>query len=113
MTSFREWRAHILERLARQVEAAADAGLVDLLEELKGYPVPPGAKPYRPAADDALGGMAVPRVLTTNAPPLRFLNTTRASGTGPDFTLADSTIEPFFPPDPEPATAMWGLWRPG
>src|SRR3546814_14784194 len=35
IANFREWRAHILERLARQIDASADAGLIDLLEELK------------------------------------------------------------------------------
>lgn len=33
-----EWRAHLLERLGKQVELTADQTLADLLKELKGYP---------------------------------------------------------------------------
>lgn len=113
IANFREWRAHILERLARQVDASADAGLTDLLEELKGYPVPPGAQPYRPAAEDALGGIAVPLVLTTDAGALRFLSTTTVFGTALDIGLAELTIETFFPADGETAQAMRALVAPG
>ena len=106
IVNFREWRAHILERLARQIDASADAGLIELLEELKGYPVPPGARPYRPAAEDPLGGVAVPLVFTTDAGALRFLSTTTVFGTALDISLAELTIETFFPADAETAATM-------
>lgn len=109
IANFREWRAHIVERLAHQVDASADAGLVDLLEELKGYPVPPGARPYRAAAEDPLGGIAVPLVFVTEAGTLRFLSTTTVFGTALDISLAELTIETFFPADAETAAAMRGL----
>ena len=109
IANFREWRAHILERLARQIDASADAGLIELLAELKGYPVPPGARPYRPAAEDPLGGVAVPLVFTTETGTLRFLSTTTVFGTALDISLAELTIETFFPADAETAAAMRGL----
>lgn len=112
IANFREWRVHILERLSRQVEAAADAGLVDLLEELKGYPVPPGARPYRPAAEDPLGGVAVPLELATEGHTLRFLSATTVFGTALDVSLAELTIESFFPADAETAEAMRAMVAP-
>lgn len=112
IANFREWRAHILERLARQVDTSADAGLIDLLEELKGYPVPPGAQPHRPAAEDALGGVAVPLVLVSQAGTLRFLSTTTVFGTALDISLAELTIETFFPADSETAESMRALLAP-
>ena len=45
-----EWRAHLLERLRRQVEVSADPVLAKLHEELRGFPVP--AAGTRPQADD-------------------------------------------------------------
>jgi len=104
IVNFREWRAHIQERLARQVDASGDAALVDLLEELKGYPVPAGARPWR--GEDSLGGVAVPLELRGEAGTLRFLSTTTVFGTALDISLAELTIETFFPADTETAAAM-------
>jgi transcriptional regulator with XRE-family HTH domain len=106
IANFREWRAHILERLARQIDASADAVLIELLEELKGYPVPPGAKPYRAGAEDPLGGVAVPLELETESGLLRVLSTTTVFGTALDISLSELAIETFFPADPNTATAM-------
>ncbi|HEY9536105.1 MAG TPA: helix-turn-helix transcriptional regulator [Kiloniellaceae bacterium] len=113
IANFREWRAHILERLARQIDASADAGLIDLLEELKGYPVPPGARPYRVAAEHPLGGIAVPLELAGDGGILRFLSTTTVFGTALDISLAELTIETFFPAEAETAAAMRVLVAPG
>jgi len=104
--NFRQWRAHILERLGRQIDASGDAGLLALLEELKGYPVPPGAAPYRAAAEDPLGGIAVPLELKTEHGTLRFLSTTTVFGTALDISLAELAIETFFPADAETAAKI-------
>ena len=37
-----EWRAHCLERLARQITTTGDAGLRALMEEIADYPIPEG-----------------------------------------------------------------------
>jgi len=109
IANFREWRVHILERLARQAEASGDPVLVDLSEELKSYPVPPGARPYRPGNEDSLGGVAVPLEFKTDAGTLRFIGTTTVFGTALDISLAELTIETFFPADAETAAAMRAL----
>lgn len=103
--NFREWRAHVLMRLSRQVDASGDRGLAELRAELERYPVPAGALPYRPAAP-ALDGIAVPFVLQQGDRALSFISTTTVFGTAVDITLAELTIETFFPADAQTAEAM-------
>ena len=96
-----EWRAHLLLRLAHDVERAADPVLADLLEELRQYPVPDGS-----AAAPVQAGIAVPLVLAGPDGPLSFLSTTTVFGTAVDVTLSELTVEAFFPADPQTAAAM-------
>lgn len=91
-----EWRAHLLARLAQQVEASADAVLSALADELAGYPAPPAARRTSP---DRLGGIAVPLRLESPAGPLSLISTTTVFGTPIDVTLAELAIEAFFPSD--------------
>lgn len=104
--NFREWRAHVIARLSQQIEKTADGTLMALLEEIKSYPTPHDAKPHRPAERDPLAGIAVPFVLRTEGGALSFLSTTTVFGTAVDVTLAELTIESFFPADRETAECM-------
>ncbi|MEX2632195.1 MAG: helix-turn-helix domain-containing protein [Tistlia sp.] len=104
--NFRDWRGHLLARLQAQVDNSADAVLMALVEELKGYPVPAGALPAQPGAAAALGGIAVPLELDSAGGRLSFLSTTTVFGTAMDVALSELAIESFFPADPETAAAM-------
>jgi transcriptional regulator with XRE-family HTH domain len=104
--NFREWRSHVIARLVQQIEKSADSVLMALLEEIKSYPVPLGARPHRPSASDPLAGIAVPFALRTDRGMLSFLSTTTVFGTAVDVTLAELAIESFFPADKETADAM-------
>lgn len=98
--NFREWRAHILERLARQAETTADPALIELAEELKGYPIPAGARPHLARATSTHGGIVVPLELTMpDGRVLSLLSTTTVFGTPLDITLEELAIESFFPTD--------------
>lgn len=97
-----EWRAHLLERLSRQVEVTADPGLMALAEELRSYPAPP-ASDRRP---DDFGGVAVPLQLVAGDRVLSFFSTTTVFGTAVDITLSELTLETFFPADPATAEAL-------
>lgn len=92
-----EWRAHLLERLRRQVEASADPVLIALREELQGYPAPGAPRPPRPARDYA--GMVVPFELLTEAGVLAFFSTITMFGTPVDVTLSELALECFYPAD--------------
>ncbi|MFC3127512.1 helix-turn-helix domain-containing protein [Pseudoroseomonas globiformis] len=103
--NFTEWRAHLLARLTHEVQTSADAVLLRLLEELKTYPIPPQARGTRaPPLEEAT--IAVPLRLAGAEGPLSFLSTTTVFGTAVDVTLAEVTIETFFPADDMTAIAM-------
>jgi transcriptional regulator with XRE-family HTH domain len=99
-----EWRTHVLERLRREVELTADPGVIALLAELKSYPAPP-ASDRRP---EDYGGVAVPFQLVVGDRVLSFIGTTTVFGTAVDITLAELTLETFFPADAATAEALRG-----
>lgn len=104
--NFRDWRDHILARLARQIEAVPDPVLVDLLEELRRYPIPAKARPPAPAAS-FYGGLAVPlEIGLPDGGTLRLISTTTVFGTALDIGLSELAIESFFPADDETAQAL-------
>lgn len=107
IANLHEWRAHLLERLRREVELTADRRLSDLLTELKAYPIPGGQPPRK--ASDEYGGVAIPFRIQTPAGPLSFFSTTTVFGTPVDVTLSELTLETFFPADAETAQALRAL----
>ena len=105
-----EWRAHLLERLRQQIEITADATLIALREELRGFPAPISRAP--PPAD-RFAGVAVPLQLVTEGGTLSFFSTTTMFGTPVDVTLSELAIESFFPADAATAQAMQRLMDSG
>ncbi|MFT3772711.1 MAG: helix-turn-helix transcriptional regulator [Minicystis sp.] len=99
-----EWRAHLLARLAQQIHVTADPELVRLLEELRGYPAPDGAKAAPASADHA--DVVVPLKLRTASGVLSLISTTTIFGTPVDVTLSELAIESFFPADTATAEAL-------
>jgi transcriptional regulator with XRE-family HTH domain len=92
-----EWRAHLLARLRRQVEASADPALADLLTELTALG---GHAPQPDEPDSALAGaVAVPLELDTAQGRLSLLSTTTVFGTPVEVTLSELAIEAFYPAD--------------
>lgn len=96
-----EWRAHLIDRLRRQIDVTGDATLTALLEELKAYPAPVSQKPH-----PDYGGVVVPFRLKTPLGVLSFFSTTTVFGTPVDVTLSELALEAFFPADPETAQAL-------
>src|SRR5690606_24314469 len=100
-----EWRLHLFERLQRQIELTADRKLLELFEELQGYPLRE-EQPGIPAAD--YGSVVVPFRLRTGERELAFFSTTTVFGTPIDITLSELAIEAFFPADEATASALMG-----
>ncbi len=96
-----EWRAHLLERLRRQVGVTGDEGLAGLLAELEAYPAPPGAAGHDPSV-----AIAVPLRFRADGGELAFLSTVATFGTAVDVTLAELSIEAFLPADAATAAAL-------
>jgi transcriptional regulator with XRE-family HTH domain len=92
-----QWRAHLLERLRRQVASTADPLLHDLMVELIAYPVPANAGAH--PANDEYGDIAVPFQYITPNGTLALFSTSMIFGTPVDVTLSELAIEAFFPAD--------------
>ncbi len=106
IANWREWRAHVLERLRRQYMATADARIDALLRELTAYPAPDAAASRPLHRHDDFGGVLVPFRLKTPDDVLSFLGTTTVFGTAVDITLAELTLEAFFPADEATSAAL-------
>lgn len=100
-----EWRAHLLDRVRRQIDLTADPALVDLFRELEHYPVP-RAQPSRPMPERASADVVIPLQLITDSGQLTFFSTIMLFGTPVDITLSELAIETFFPADSATAEAM-------
>jgi transcriptional regulator with XRE-family HTH domain len=116
-----EWRAHLLERLERQVALSGDPVLTELLEEVSTYPAP--RQPDDAAAARfgepgwRAGGLAagpppahdifVPiRLHDGQGGELSFFSTISTFGTAIEITASELSIESFFPADEHTAETM-------
>ena len=97
-----EWAEHLLERLDRQIAVTGDPELVRLVEELCSYP---GVHRARGSSDLA-SRLFVPLVLRHGPEELRLFSTVATFGTALDVTIAELSIEAFFPADATTAAAL-------
>jgi hypothetical protein len=101
-----EYSAHLLARLQRELAVSADPAVAALLEELRGYP---GVEDGDGRGRDAAALLFVPLVLRSAGRELSFFSTIATFGTALDITVAELSIESFFPADEATADAL----RPG
>ena len=88
-----EWRAHLLDRLNRDIESTADPALIALRDELVTYPSP------RPTSRPDTRAVLVPLRLRVDGNVLSLLSTTTVFGTPRDVMLSELAIESFYPAD--------------
>ena len=88
-----EWRAHLLDRLARQAVVSGDPALFALHEELAAQP---GGEPW-PGVDLETSEIAVPLRLAAEGEELAFISTATSFGTAIEVTMSELAIESFFP----------------
>ena len=98
-----EWRAHILDRLRRQVAATADSQLASLLEELRAYRCD---QPEPEVELPGPGEIVVPLRLRHGDGELRLMSIVSTFGTPLDITVQELSIEAFFPADAHTAQAL-------
>lgn len=91
-----EWRADLLARLRRQVEATADTRLAELYDEVRAFPGGTGDPgPTVPSGGDIF----VPLRLRHGTGELSFFSTIATFGTPTDITVSELVIESFYPAD--------------
>jgi transcriptional regulator with XRE-family HTH domain len=99
-----EWGSHLRSQLHREVRQTADADLLALEEELASYP---GVGSIATDGLDPARALFVPLRLRTPAGDLlSFFSTIATFGTAVDITLAELSIESFFPADDVTAAAL-------
>jgi transcriptional regulator with XRE-family HTH domain len=100
-----QWRAHLLERLAAEALASGDPALAVLHAELASYP---GGE-STDGLDPGFADIAVPLRLRQRGDELAFISTRTSFATAVDVTVAELSIESFFPADEQTAEAMRAL----
>lgn len=105
IVNLHEWRSHLLERLLREAIASGDGALIALHDELGTYPDGnPGA-----VVDSAVADVAVPLRLRYGDGVLAFISARTTFGTAVDVTVAELSIESFFPSDRRTEATMRSL----
>jgi len=94
-----QWRGHLLEQLHQRIERTADPRLVELAEELAGYPGGP-AEPV--GATDVV----LPLRLSSPTGELSFFSIAAHVGTAVDVTVEELVLEAFYPADSATAEAL-------
>jgi transcriptional regulator with XRE-family HTH domain len=97
-----EWASHLLSRLRRECEASFDPELDALHAELAAYYPESSRRAHEPAS----GALALFHTLQFDDADLTFISTVTRFGTALDVTLAELTIEAFYPADSATAAAL-------
>ena len=103
-----EYGAHLLQRLHREVTLTADADLVALEGELRGYQ---GASERGNEAATALPLFATLVLRASETENLTFFSTLATFGSAAEITTAELAIESFFPADAATAATLRAAWR--
>jgi transcriptional regulator with XRE-family HTH domain len=103
-----EWRAHLLGRLRRQIALTGDAALADLHAELGAYPC---EHPEPEVELPGPGDIVVPLRIRHGDRELAFFSTVATFGTPLDITIAELSIESFFPANSETAQVLSDEFR--
>ncbi|OBI23604.1 helix-turn-helix domain-containing protein [Mycobacterium sp. E2497] len=107
--NFPEWAGYLLHQLRRTIAITGDPGLQALNDEVRGYPGVAGAADARGAPPDGAGALLIPFVLDIGGgQPLSMFTTLTTFGTPLDVTLAELTVELFYPADAASATLLHG-----
>jgi transcriptional regulator with XRE-family HTH domain len=99
-----EWSRHLLSRLRRQVEITGDEAVQALHDELAGYPGVVAEEAS--GAEDPAREIVLPLRLRHGEGELTFFSTVTTFGTALDITLAELSIEAFYPGDGETAAVL-------
>ena len=106
IANYRQSRSLLIVRLKQQIGATADPYLMNLWEEINGYPEPPGVLDELAGDDTEYAGIVTPLKIRTDDGILSLFSTTTVFGTPVDITLSELAIEAFFPADARSAEML-------
>lgn len=105
--NFAAWGRHLLRELQRLVDDTFDPAAAALLAEVRGYPNVQALMAL-PDALPAAGELIVPCVLELHGQRLSMFTTLATFGSPLDVTLAELTVELFYPADEANAAVLRG-----
>ncbi|GHB61786.1 transcriptional regulator [Streptomyces cirratus] len=103
--NLREWRAHLLAQMGRQIALARSEPLRALYEEVSAYPLAERGRPDEGEPAEATSLIALPLVIEHAGQVLSFVSSISTFNTPMDVTVAELAIETLLPADP--ATAKY------
>lgn len=106
--NLREWRAHLLERVERQIMLRPSPALRELYAEVAAYPVPDGAQDGARFPGEGYA-YALPLRIEAGGRVLSFVSTVTTFNTPMDVTVSELAVETFLPADPETSEALQAL----
>ncbi len=106
--NFAEWGAYLVGELERLSESSADTGLAALLDEVLTYPNVRALRRGRvnAGAGSAAPALLIPCVLSLGGQTLSMFTTLATLGSPRDVTLAELTVELFYPSDEATAAVL-------
>lgn len=109
--NFAEWGSYLMRALSQQVQDTHDATMTALLQEVRQYPNV--ASLQAAPAEAAVPSLLIPCVLVLGGQRFSLFTTLTSFGTPRDITLAELSIELFYPSDPETDTLLHHLGNGG
>jgi len=103
--NFAEWSGHLLSRLRREVTVNGDPELASLYDELSTYPGVSTSEHAHGLGSEPPAVVVPLRILAGDAE-LAFFSIVATFGTALDITVAELSIESFFPADTATAAAL-------
>ena len=100
ITNFEEWSGHLISRVRRQAALTGDPEMVALYEELSSYP----NVSLEHVADNSAPFLL--HRLELAGEELSFFSTVTTFGTATDITLAELSLEAFYPADERTKRAL-------
>jgi transcriptional regulator with XRE-family HTH domain len=101
-----EYRADLLHRLERAARITGDDTLLELREEMLGYPGPEA--PPAPPGSAVTVQLRLAPLSGDDGGELAFFSTITTFGTAVDVTVSELAVEAFFPANPETAARLRG-----
>lgn len=109
--NFQEWGSYLVQALGKQVQDTRDPAMAALLQEVRQYPNVAALETAQAETAGAVPSLLIPCVLVLGGQSLSLFTTLTSFGTPRDITLAELSIELFYPSDPETDTLLHQLAR--
>ncbi len=107
--NFHEWGSYLVQALNKQVQDTRDATMTALLHEVQQYPNVVALQTAPTETANTVPSLLIPCVLVLGGQRFSLFTTLTSFGTPRDITLAELSIELFYPSDPETDTLLHQL----